>query len=45
MNSYKVYHLGVFYRSFSTRDAALNWVHSQRVPEDFEILDKSDFLY
>ena len=45
MNTYKVYHLGVYYRSFDTRDTALNYVHSQRSPEDFEILDNSDSIY
>ena len=39
---YKVYHLTRFVKSFSTRDAALDFVWSQRVPEDYEILDKSD---
>jgi hypothetical protein len=41
---YKVYHLTSFVKSFSNRDDALEFVWSQRVPEDYEILDKSDFL-
>lgn len=44
MNTYKVYHLGVFSCSFQSRDGALAWIASQPNAEDFEILDKSDFL-
>jgi hypothetical protein len=41
---YKVYHLTRFDGwSFSTRDAALEFVYSKAVPEDYEILDDSDF--
>jgi hypothetical protein len=39
---YKVYHLTRFVKSFSNRDAALEFVYSKNVPEDYEILDKSD---
>ena len=40
---YRVYHLTRLVKSFSSRDAALNFVYSKAVPEDYEILDKSDF--
>jgi hypothetical protein len=39
---YRVYHLNRYVKTFQTRDAAADWVWSQRVPEDYEILDKSD---
>ena len=44
MNRYRVVHLGQYLKSYHSRDAALNYVYSQRVPEDFEILDGSDEL-
>lgn len=40
---YRVYYLNCFVKSFSSRDAALEFVYSKSVPEDYEILDKSDF--
>lgn len=39
---YRVYHLNRHVRTFSTRDAAADWVYSQKSYEDYEILDKSD---
>lgn len=42
MNTYKVYHLNRYAKSFRDRDAALAFVFAQRTPEDYEILDKSD---
>ena len=39
---YRVYHLDRFARAFASREAALKFVYSNRVPEDFEILDSSD---
>lgn len=39
---YRVFHLGKYVKAFPFRDAALDYVYSQRVPEDFEILDGSD---
>lgn len=44
MNSapYRVFHLNRFVKSFPNRDAALAYVYSQRTPEDYEVLDKSD---
>jgi hypothetical protein len=44
MNTYKVYHLNNFVRSFSDRDKALEFIYSKPSPEDYEILDRSDFL-
>jgi len=44
MNRYRVFHLGQYVKSYPSRDAALNYVYSQRTPEDYEILDRSDDL-
>lgn len=41
---YRVYFMGGYVRSFSTRDAALDYVYSSPNWEDYEILDRSDFL-
>ena len=40
---YRVYHLSRYVRSFADRDAASLWVWDQKCPEDYEILDNSDF--
>ena len=43
MNTYKVYHLNNFRKSFSTRDNAIAYVLGQGESIDnFEILDGSD---
>jgi len=40
---YKVYHLNVFRKSFSNRDAAMTYILNQNSDHDnFEILDGSD---
>lgn len=39
---YRVYHLNNFVKSFSNRDAALEFVYSKSDHEDYEILDGSD---
>lgn len=39
---YRVYHLNTFVRSFSTRDAALDFVYAKSNYGDYEILDGSD---
>lgn len=44
MNTYRVFYLNQYQRSFSTRDAALDYVLANGGPDDFEILDKSDYL-
>lgn len=44
MNTYKVYYLNQYRCSFSTRDAALDYVVSSGGPDNFEILDNSDSL-
>jgi hypothetical protein len=41
---YRVYHLNNFVKSFATREAALAFVYSKSDHEDYEILDRSDFL-
>jgi hypothetical protein len=48
-NTYKIYYLGRYKKTFWDRDQALNWI-VQEVESgggdfgDFEILDRSDFL-
>lgn len=40
---YRVYRLGSFVRSFTTRDEAVDWVCAQPGGfDDFEVLDRSD---
>jgi len=48
-NFYKVYRLGAYQCSFFERDAALDYVvtlvaEGEGYIEDYEILDRSDFL-
>lgn len=40
---YRVYHLNRYVRSFADRDQASEWIWNQKGPEDYEILDNSDF--
>jgi hypothetical protein len=42
MNTYKVYLLNNFVKSFRTRDAAADYVYSKQNYADYEILDGSD---
>jgi len=41
---YRVYFLGGYVRSFPTRDEALDYINRSPNSEDYEILDRSDFL-
>jgi hypothetical protein len=48
-NIYKVYYLNQYMGSFFERDAALDWIvtlvaDGKGYIEDYEILDRSDFL-
>ena len=40
---YFVYHINRLVQSFTTRDAALDFVYSKANYGDYEILDNSDF--
>ena len=45
MNTYKVYHLNKFCKSFSSRDAAMTYILNQNSDAgNYEILDGSDEL-
>ena len=46
---YRVFYMNQFIKAFHTRDAAMDFViknanHHQRSMDDYEILDRSDFL-